>query len=176
MPLAIFFTYTRAAWLSAFFGFLIVGVFMVKNRKKELAVISIILCLTVLLGAIFILDDTSRAFAFSRMNEEGPVNARLDLYITYMKMFKDHPLLGVGFGRFSELSPYYFRHIYGQKPSLYGTREMLGDHDTFAGLLAETGLIGIGLVLFIYLMIFLASINSRNGSAMFRPSAIDGNA
>lgn len=67
--------------------------------------------------------------------EEIKENTRYRLYLEGFEMFKEHPITGVGFGRFT---------VYA---GLYA-------HSEYMEVLASTGIVGIVLYMFIYVMIF----------------------
>ncbi|MDP2922079.1 MAG: O-antigen ligase family protein [Candidatus Omnitrophota bacterium] len=156
IPLAIFFTYTRACWLGAALGFLAIAIFIFKQRQKAFAVTAILFFLTAMLIAPSFLDDNSMAFAHERLHQEDPVYARISLYIIYLNMFINNPVFGVGFMKFTDNSSDYFIDPDSEYIPVRYTEG--GRHDSFASILAEMGLVGTGLLLLIYFSIFSASV------------------
>ncbi|MFC1620942.1 O-antigen ligase family protein [Candidatus Omnitrophota bacterium] len=153
-PIAVFFTYTRAAWLGALAGFSLILLFILKQGKKISTAIVIILCIGIFIGLGFFLDDSVVSLSSERAFDESPVHDRLNLYIAMINMFKEHPVFGVGFGKFTEFSKNYFKNVDGIHFQAVG----LSGHDSFAGVLAEMGVLGFSLIASIYLLILRNSI------------------
>jgi len=155
-PLAVFFTYTRAAWLGAVSSFTIISLVIFRQSWKVFAVIAIIFFIVAFFVAPFFLDYNTMAFAHERMHQKSPVYERLGLYAAYINMFISNPIFGVGFTKFSDNAPDYFLDVSMENISFQYTE--LKEHDTFAVVLAEMGIIGIALILVIYGSILLTSI------------------
>ncbi|MDP8229686.1 MAG: O-antigen ligase family protein [Candidatus Gorgyraea atricola] len=153
-PIAIFFTYTRATWIAGIMGFTAIMLFAMRHKKKIFLIITIALCLLTAVSLFFILDDDTMHVAARRAGNENPVYDRLNLYIASMNMFMDHPVLGVGFGRFSKHVMRYYENIEGIP---FRAAELV-QHDTFIGILAEMGIAGFALILSIYFLILSKSI------------------
>ncbi|MDP8230594.1 MAG: O-antigen ligase family protein [Candidatus Gorgyraea atricola] len=153
-PIAIFFTYTRAAWVGALAGFSLILLFILKQGKKMSTLVIIILCIGIFIGLGFFLDDSVVSLSSERAFDESPVHDRLNLYIAMINMFKEHPILGVGFGKFTEFSKNYFKNVDGIHFQAVG----LSGHDSFAGVLAEMGILGFSLIASVYLLILRSSI------------------
>jgi len=153
-PAAIFFTYTRAAWLGALAGFAIIMTVGLKEKQKAAAIVLTLLCIAVVLGASFFMDTSSAELALDRTRDQSPVYDRLNLYIASINMFASSPLSGVGFGKFSDNAPDYFENVSGIP---YQDSE-IKQHDTFTAVLAEMGLAGISLILCIFISILSKSI------------------
>ncbi len=168
-PLAIFFTYTRAAWLGAMLSFMIISLFTFKQSQKAFAITAILFCMAAMLAAPSFLDDNTMAFAHERIRHEEPIYDRLSLYVAYGNMFKNNPIFGVGFLKFSENASDYFADIDMEGVPFQYTE--LKEHDTFAGILAEMGLVGITLILIIYTSILTASIRLYKNLRAHNPEA-----
>lgn len=170
LPLAIFFTYTRAVWLASASSFILMLFFAFKQKKAMFILIMVILCIVVVIAMPFILSGNTAAAAFDRIYDHAPINDRLNLYTVYINMFKEHPFFGIGFDRFSEIAPDY----YGNVDNVFFRYERLSPHDTFTNILAETGIVGALLIVCIYLSILFRSIalyrntpDARNMLAVF---------
>jgi len=125
--------------------------------------------MTAMLVAPSFLDDNTMAFAHERIRHEDPVYDRLNLYVVYVNMFISNPIFGVGFLKFSDNAPDYFADIdMGGVPFQYTE---LKEHDTFAGILAEMGLVGITFILIIYSSILIASIRLYKNLRAHNPEA-----
>lgn len=154
LPVAIFFTYTRAVWLASALSFTLVLSFVFKEKRALFISILVILCAGALIAMPLILSGNTAANAFDRIYDHSPIDDRLNLYTVYLKMFKEHPFFGVGFDRFSEVAPDY----YGNVNSVLFRYERLSPHDTFSNILGEMGISGALLILYIYFSIFFRSI------------------
>ena len=134
--LAIYFTYTRSVWLA--FGLVITILFLLVPRLRyQVGFVITLIFLMAFTGASGKFTLTGRNLFTER---QGTVDYRLINYSTTLRMALDNPLFGVGYGRFYNEWPRYYR-----VPS--GTREIQeltdGNHNTFLGIFAELGLIGI---------------------------------
>jgi O-antigen ligase len=78
--------------------------------------------------------------AAERFQDAGQIAPRLALWKYGWTMFKEHPLLGVGWGEFPS---YQFEFV----KQLGGVEIANNSHDIFIDLLAKTGLIGLAIVL-----------------------------
>ncbi|WP_167387564.1 PglL family O-oligosaccharyltransferase [Paraburkholderia susongensis] len=78
--------------------------------------------------------------AAERFHDAGQIAPRLALWKYGWTMFKEHPLLGVGWGEFPN---YQFELV----KTLGGVEIANNSHDIFIDLLAKTGLIGLAIVL-----------------------------
>jgi O-antigen ligase len=101
-----------------------------------------------------ILRGNTASAVFDRIQDNTPVNDRLNLYTVYLNMFKDHPFIGVGFDRFMQAALDY----YGDVNSVFFRHAGMAPHDTFANILAEMGIMGAGLILCVYISILLKSV------------------
>ncbi|MFN8209390.1 MAG: O-antigen ligase family protein [Bacteroidales bacterium] len=72
--------------------------------------------------------------------ETNSIISRLQLYTTSVNMFKDHPVVGIGAGRWN-----YLKSQYGFKP-----KELLDSHNGILATISQFGLLGIPLLFFIY--------------------------
>jgi len=77
---------------------------------------------------------------------------RLAHWIAGLRMFSDHPLLGVGIGNYTEAYPHYFVTIF--------TNPLGHAHNYYINIAAETGSIGLIAYLFFILAIFIAGDHS----------------
>lgn len=153
-PLAIFFTYTRATWVAAVVGLGVISIFTLRYKKNVFIVTALVLCVSVLSAMFFMLDYDTSSFAVKRATSENPVYDRLNLYIASINMFVHNPIFGVGFTRFSDNVMKYYKNIDGIPFRNAETHE----HDTFMGILAEMGLVGLTLIMCVYSLILSRSI------------------
>jgi O-antigen ligase len=159
--LAIYLTYTRAAWLGLLVGGLPWFWYASSNRGVTLRRRMIFVAFVCLMGAVTVLFPSS--VTSSRMSDVGTVYYRLQIWAAGFRMLVQHPLFGVGFGEF-------INHVGGyeqlsQIPQVSDPAG-LGDlaHNTFLSVAAELGLIGFGLYLAV---IWKAYKAARDGATRF---------
>jgi len=87
---------------------------------------------------------------------EGSAGGRLILWKGALRMFKDHPIFGVGFGAFHLLS---LEYLAGE-----GFRIKKVAHNIYMQILAEMGVIGIVAFLSILVLAFRSGLQLRNKS------------
>jgi O-antigen ligase len=128
---AIYFTYTRSAWLTFLASLAVLGLFGGVMRRH---------CATIVL-AIFVvfLSGGASKFSFEEgtlfTKRQGPVQDRENIMQASIAMIKDRPFLGYGYGTFLANDAAYFdQEGKGSKDE--------GNHNAFTGLLVELGLLG----------------------------------
>jgi len=154
-PIAILFTYTRAAWLAMMASFMFL-VFI--NRRFRMYIGVLILLCAALMAPLHSKMVDMEALA-SRAYSMSPIYDRINLYRTYLAMFSHRPILGFGFANFNYCSQEYFSKI---KNDPYNV-DIPEIHDTFSGTLVELG--GMGLIVFLSVLmsIFWMSIRLFGG-------------
>jgi putative inorganic carbon (HCO3(-)) transporter len=138
LPLAILATMTRAVWLS-FAGTVMALVFLSKNRVLRFACIAGAVAGGAVLGVVMSSQDSGGAVV-ERLEERGPVDYRAAVYAGGWDMFLQRPLWGWGFHSMPVELP---RHVSGY------TEKLLYPHNTYLELLAEHGVAGLGLYLWL---------------------------
>jgi O-antigen ligase len=142
----IYATNQRTAWVSLGLCLLLLSVSKTKMRRPG----AIFICVVVLVffgGVSSHFSFWANATLFSR--RQNTVDYRRVNDLTTLEMGKANPFFGVGFGKFKDEWPKYFTPIEGT-----GVRDLSdGNHNTFLGLFAETGLGGLipYLVTFFYM-------------------------
>jgi putative inorganic carbon (hco3(-)) transporter len=138
VPVAIVATMTRAVWLS-FAGTMILLGFLFQGRARQRACVGI--ALVVAAGLAVVLSSHDLRVALSdRLEERGPLEYRQAVYAGGWQMFLEHPLTGWGFHRMPAELPQY----------VSGYREkLLYPHNTYLELLAEHGVLGLALYLWL---------------------------
>jgi O-antigen ligase len=165
----LYFTYTRGSWLV---GIGAVSVAVALNRRHYLKIIAPALAVAPLL-AIFVLGVGQDPIMKARMENEDTMASRVGVAVTVMRMWRDHPLVGVGFFRYRFERENYVDPV---EVPVFGTVRFTNFrhtsiHDIYLGPLAETGLVGTFLQLSIYLVIFkafLTQYRNRRGPPHFR--------
>ncbi len=137
VPIAILATMTRAVWLT-FAGTVIALVFLSKSRAFRIAVVGAV---AAAVGLAILLGSTEFGGTVNdRLEERGPVDYRAAVYAGGWEMFLERPWLGWGFHQMPAELP---RHVSG-----YGEK-VLYPHNTYLELLAEHGVAGFGLYLWL---------------------------
>lgn len=165
----LYFTYTRGSWLAGI-GALLVAVIV--NRRHYLKVITPVLVVVPLL-AVFVLGIGKDPVMKVRVENEDTMASRVAVAVTALRMWRDNPLVGVGFFRYRYERLNYIDPV---DVPVFGTVRVANFrhtsiHDIYLGPLAETGLVGTLLQIFIYLMIFKAffrQYRNRHGPPHFR--------
>ncbi len=116
------------------------------STRKILTVIGFTLLLLVIAGAaIYIVGELSESSVTS-------ATSRLGMSQTALKMWNDHPLLGIGAGNYLDLVL-----IYTPVTSLF-----VPVHNLYLETLAETGLLGIGALAMLLFMLMVPSAVRAN--------------
>ena len=141
-------TLTRQAWLGFFVGSLILIIFW--NKKYLLAIPVAIIGL--LLFAPESIKD--RMFSITDLND-WTFQARILLWQGGLEIFKDNPITGCGFKCVDAL------HTHYPDPSGFIARHR-GMHNNIIQLLVDTGILGLGTWLSIWVAYFLAIYKQLN--------------
>lgn len=105
------------------------------------------------------------------------VGKRMDLWIKALYLFKQSPIFGVGFGRFNDIN--YNINTYGYTltrldefvgvPKIFYTYQAANfdfsaahAHNSYLQFLAETGVIGLGLILFFWVLCYRIILKAYN--------------
>jgi N-acetylglucosaminyldiphosphoundecaprenol N-acetyl-beta-D-mannosaminyltransferase len=139
MALGIMFTYTRSTWLGLAVSGLVVAALEIPRRWRLPA-----LTAAALGGLLFAAASWDRIVGLQREGSAAEAHHSVDqrtsfAYVSW-QMFRDHPMFGVGFGRFYDRKLPYLsdRSQDFELESLRG----LHHHNTLLSILTETGLVG----------------------------------
>lgn len=140
MAFGVLLTYTRSTWIGLALSGLVVLAWHLPKRKRVPVLTAVII-----LGLVFGIGARKSLLQLEREDSGGvsqhSVQQRTAFAYVSWKMFKDNPLLGVGFGRFYDQKlPYLSDRT--QTFELESIRD-LHHHNTFLGLLVETGMVGL---------------------------------
>jgi O-antigen ligase len=133
----IYFTDTRGVWLSFAAVVLVSAVFGGRLAKQSLGIVLLVLC-----GFLFGVGSKfsyGNATLFEKRQET--INYRLANYQTAYKMGMANFVTGVGYGNFVNR----WREYFGDEERQLISELTDGNHNTYLGLFAETGIIGITL-------------------------------
>jgi|CXWL01.1.fsa_nt_gi O-antigen ligase len=161
----IYTTNQRSVWLC--FGFSLVLLAIVRSGMKRIAsVIACVICLVFLSGVASHFSFTEGTLFSGRQQS---IDYRWVNYLTLLEMSKDNPIFGVGYGNFKREWPQYIQQI----PGIQVENLADGNHNTFLGLLAEVGLVGIFLYLAIFYNMFRVGLRVfREGGRLEREFAL----
>jgi len=155
MIVALLFSASRMGILSLLLSFSLISLLFRDPRKeKGFSKTSVLILGLALLWAAWIGIDAviSRFFSVSEGFEE-----RWKIWVSTFQIFKDFPLLGSGLGTFTQVFPMYRSfHVRG----LFTHAE-----NDFLQLGSEVGLIGIGILLILFIILFskaISGIHSRH--------------
>ncbi|WP_431820371.1 PglL family O-oligosaccharyltransferase [Burkholderia sp. F1] len=95
--------------------------------------------------------------AAERMRDAGQIAPRLALWKYGLAMFREHPLLGVGWGEFPS-------HQFALARALGGVEIANNSHDIFIDLLAKTGLLGLGVLVVTLVLWFVRALRAPQTS------------
>lgn len=161
----IYTTNHRSIWLS--FGVCLLILSFAKTRMRGIARGAVFFIMLVFFSSITSHFNFAQGTLFSKRQET--VDYRWLNYLTTLEMSKANPILGTGYGTFKREWPNYVRPIPGNEIGQLTD----GNHNTFLGLLAEVGLVGALLYLFIiYSMVRVGIRVFRNGDEREREFAL----
>lgn len=136
-PLAIFYTYTRAVWLSFLLAIMVVTLFS-KKLFFQRRFVFLLMTFMIILAFVGWENLMSKERAAGGVMQIAEVEARIALYDVTKVIVRDVPFFGLGFGRFIDAIPRYAPAV------LPGGREqMSSQHNIFFGMLSELGLLGL---------------------------------
>ncbi len=148
MAAGLYVTYTRSTWLGLAGGLAVIPLLHFPRPWRPVLLVGMLL--TGIVGAVIVGD---KVVNMTRDDSDGSaehsVYQRASFFHVSMKMFRDAPLVGCGFGRFYDCKLPYLSDR-SQQIELESIRN-LDHHNTFLSLLTETG--SIGFTLFIAMLV-----------------------
>lgn len=138
---------TRGAWLDLAFVLTLILIYQVRNLKKFLAVIGM-LALTAGILVTFSLGTSQRIKTIAQFYSEQSVTERFLMWQSAVNMIKDHPIMGVGLGKYEK--QYQENYILPEAKE----RNQSHAHNCYLQFWAETGLVGVTLfcAIFFYIL------------------------
>ena len=140
MCAALYFTYTRSCWLGLLGGMAIIPFLHFPKSWRPVVVAGLILGIGA--GGIFV---GGKVVDMGRKDSDGDaghsVYQRASFLYVSLRMFRDAPLIGCGFGRFYDKKMPYLSDR-SQQLELESLRP-LDHHNTLLSILTETGIIGL---------------------------------
>ncbi|QPJ64051.1 MAG: hypothetical protein G3M78_00975 [Candidatus Nitrohelix vancouverensis] len=155
ITLCLVLTYARQAWL----GFLAGTILLVWFRKKIL-----LAAIPVLIGLIFVLSPWELQDRYKSMLDlkDRNLTIRLALWDSGLRAFADYPVTGCGFKCMDK--------IYSRYPDPTGFLErMRGLHNNFIQLAVDTGILGVGSWIAIWVAYFMALYKKISASNRDQP-------
>lgn len=157
--IGVFETVSRTGFIALMAGVLLVFILNINRivrvtRLNSLLVVIplIIISIVVMIPAGYwnILSDTNKALVGNLQGTEqsGTFYLRLTFWKAALRMWEDQPIWGQGIGQ--------FRFLYGEYRDPGQRLRVSPAHNAFISLLAETGIVGLGLYLFWMFSIFLS--------------------
>ncbi len=147
----LYFTYTRGSWLAGIMALAAASAFSVRLYFRQLIPLMIIAPI-VAVGFLGLQQDT---FMQERLENEDTLGSRVGTAVTALRIFRDHPILGVGYFHFRQAREDYIEPV--DVPGLGTVRftqfRHNHIHDIYLGPLAENGLVGFFLQGTIYFLI-----------------------
>lgn len=150
----IFWTKTRSVWLVFVFCSLI---WVTYSRRHTTRVVSIAVLIAVCLavGVVNMDNFLSTERAKGGITDMEPILLRIGLAKMTWQMLQEHPLFGVGFGHFRDYAPGFARD---PSSATYAFGSSALEHNNLLSIVAETGLVGVGLYLFMMAVLLRYSI------------------
>jgi N-acetylglucosaminyldiphosphoundecaprenol N-acetyl-beta-D-mannosaminyltransferase len=149
----VFFTFTRSTYIGLAASGLVVAAFYIPREWRGPAMVG-----TCVLSLVVLVASWSQLLGIKREgtveDSEHSVSQRQSFAYVSWKMFRDHPILGVGFGRFYDQKLPYLSDR-SQNFELESLRP-LHHHNTLLSVLTETGLVGLA----VFVGLFIAWIRS----------------
>jgi O-antigen ligase len=161
ISVVVYATNQRAAWIS--FGLCLGLLAITKTEMQRVSRVFFGVAVVAFLSGVGThFSFWEDATLFSR--RQNTVSYRKVNNRTTLEMGKANPIFGIGFGNFRSAWPQYFR------PEGSDVRDLDdGNHNTFLGLFAETGLVGLILYLMIFYYMFRVGLRVyRKGEGLER--------
>ncbi len=157
LPLAIVATRTRAVWASFAASVLILPFFSASARVKRASIC--IVAFSAVGAGSYLLMDTGNASLGERLQERGPVEFRMGMYVAGWEMFQDKPIAGWSA---NEIQPELARRITDFHPPFFLF------HNTYLEIAVKHGL--LGLLLYVWVVIDLFRLGRSGSKCLVGPS------
>jgi O-antigen ligase len=131
---AVFFTLTRSVWIGAFVG-TVVALWLSPKRRL---LVPMLVAGVLVVGTTLAVSSEIRSEVFGRVSSLSPVWDRENTDLAAVRIVKDKPLTGVGWGNFINVSENYM----WQQPGYPITGLGIEVHNMFLGNLANLGVPG----------------------------------
>jgi len=170
----LFLTKSRGSYTGFAVGALVVLWFNFRSVKKF--IISILVMITVSIPLIFVSDAFKRIIQIFDFKEAN-ISWRFVLWERALYMFRQSPIFGVGFGRFNDVdfssrfNDFSFEklHVFVGYPKVVSffmdpnfDFSNAHAHNSYLQYLAETGIVGLGLLVFFWIFMFRKMLRAYN--------------
>lgn len=139
LAFALFFTRSYAVWASvsaALFIFLLLDKTIFSSGRKKIA--AILLLMTIFSLFIFFESGSEKWRSLAALDERSSLASRVMIWESSARIISDHPLLGIGIGRFQETYLAYQQYF-----PPYLEWAVPQPHNLYLAVWLETGLIGL---------------------------------
>lgn len=164
----------KGPWLGVIVSMAFFTLFEKKGRKALAVGLISLLPLIIILSVTwmewnFILKSLSPSYVSNRV--------RVLMWAVTARMITDHPIVGLGFGSYGRHYQPYLEKFLGSSPDPAGYDDVIGEtknaHNDLLQLTAETGVIGLGLFLWVLGRFFIRTLGkNRKEGAEGRPLAL----
>jgi len=157
----LWFTYSRAAWVSTGIAFIIYFILIGRQSRRKLLVPVIV---TLAVTGVFALSNPHQVrnfatrFASIFQIEEVDIQSRLSEYRSSLRIVKEYPLLGTGLDTHSVVFRQYMEPGYEKVTA--GLAQPGYAHNEFVQLAATTGLVGLTGYIFLLGMIIVTLVRA----------------
>lgn len=157
----LYFTYTRGSWLA---GLAALAATASLNRRRYLRYLLPALVIGPIVAVGF-LGLTQDEFLKERVEEEDTIGSRVGTAVTVFRVWRDHPLLGVGFFRYRDVRENYIQavEVPGMPVIRYQQFRHNAIHDIYFGPMAELGIVGTAIQFSIYFLVLRAFLRRYLG-------------
>ena len=147
--MGLIYTYSRGCWIAVLAALLFYGIMNIKPRKLLSWSIAGLIVLLLTVGLFPKWDFSVRVKSIFDLKYNNSNISRMSGWATSIKMMKDYPVFGVGWNRagaensrYIESNEKIFNHA----------------HNMFINFAVETGIIGLGVLLWFYAVLFKAGL------------------
>jgi hypothetical protein len=151
----VFWTQTRSVWLAMALGGMI-WIGLARRGYYRIVGISLILAFLIAGAAYNWRNIASGQREVGGVASVEPIYVRLGLLLITWDIFKDYPATGVGFGHFRDVAP---RYAHNPASPYYRFASSAIEHNNFLSVLAECGV--VGLILYVWLLVALVRASLR---------------
>ncbi|MGZ5485986.1 MAG: O-antigen ligase family protein, partial [Nitrososphaeraceae archaeon] len=164
--------------MGTYIGFIValIPVLWMNYRKIKKFLIAISFFIVASIPFIYLLGIYKRIIQiinFSSVNDNTELYTtvvRLELWKKAWYLFLKSPIFGIGFGRFNDIEPYNFQRLKGLPGilSLYTDSNFVlsssNAHNSYLHFLAETGIVGLGLLILFWVLCYRIIYRAYNFS------------
>jgi O-antigen ligase len=117
-------------------------------------------------GAVLFGGESALSRLFGTVNSSDPTTGRAHFWSTTLEIIRDHPVMGVGLGSYGL--------AYTQYDSRNGLFRLEQAHNDYLQVMADAGIIGVGLAIFFIIALFRMGFARRETDDLFRRGVATG--